>query len=70
MSPPADNLQAHLRNARMHLATAIKALDRCRDHARTAQTDRELAELARYAQLINRHVVMIGRREIRPRWPK
>ena len=70
MSPPADNLQAHLRNARLHLATTVKALERCRDHARTAQTDRDLAELERYARLISRHLLQIGRREIRPTWPK
>lgn len=70
MSPPADNLQAHLRNARMHLATTVKALERCRDHVHTAQADRDLAELARYAQLLRRHLLQIARREIRPTWPR
>ena len=70
MSPPADNLAAHLRNARMHLATTVKALERCRDHVHTAQADRDLAELERYANLIRRHLLALARREIRPTWPR
>jgi hypothetical protein len=70
VSPPADNLAAHLRNARLHLATSVKALERCRDHVHTAQADRELTELARYAKLIRRHLLQIGRREIKSTWPR
>jgi type II secretory pathway component PulJ len=54
----------------MHLATAGRALDRCRDHARNERTDRELAELERYAALLNRHLLRIAKREIRPSWPR
>ena len=54
----------------MHLATAGRALDRCRDHARNERTDRELAELERYAALLNRHLLRIAKRELRPSWPR
>lgn len=70
MSPPADNLAAHLRHARMQLAFCVKALERCRDHVHTAQADRELTELARYANLIRRHLLQLARREIRSGWPR
>jgi hypothetical protein len=71
MSPPADNLAAHLRDARNHLGRVVRSLERAHGYAKNRRTDRELAELERYTRLLSRHVLQIGRRELtRPEWPR
>ncbi len=70
MTPAGDNLAAHLRDARFHLANAARSIDRARDHTRRQTSDRELAQLDRYARLACSLLGRIGRRELRRTWPR
>jgi hypothetical protein len=71
MTPAGDNLAAHLRDARFHLANAARSIDRARDHARRQASDRELAQLDRFARLARGLLYRIGRRELgRVRWSR
>lgn len=60
-----DQLRAHLKDARFHLSNAVRSLDAARDHVHRAQSDRELAQLDRYAMLARSLLLKIARREIR-----
>jgi hypothetical protein len=64
MSPPADSLGAHLRDARNHLGRVAHSLERAHAHAKNRRTDRELDELERYTDRLSHHLLRIGRREL------
>jgi len=66
--PPAirrQELRVHLADARFHLGNAGRSLDAARDVVRREQTDRELADLGRFADLARSMLLKIARREIR-----
>jgi hypothetical protein len=64
MTPPANNLTAHLRDAARHLDRAGHSLERARDHTHQAQSDTELEQLYRWVAAARRALLRIARREL------